>query len=148
MDAREIARACAAKMAEGDRVRQALGIEIVSVTPGAAVVSMRVREDMLNSHAMCHGGMIFTLADTAFAYACNSHDASTVAQNCSISFLAPGARDDVLTATARETALAGRSGVYDITVTRQDGRTIAEFRGLSRTVGGSILNDEWRKAAG
>ena len=146
MDADEIARACAAKMAESDQVRRALGMEIVSVGPGTAVVSMQVRQDMLNGKGMCHGGMIFSLADEAFAYACNSRDAATVAQNCSISFLAPGRPGDQLTAHARETALAGRSGVYDATVTRQDGAVIAEFRGLSRTIGGAILGDERPKA--
>jgi acyl-CoA thioesterase len=148
MDAGEIAQACAAKMWEGDQVRRALGIELVSVAPGSATVKMAVRHDMLNSHEMCHGGMIFTLADTAFAYACNSYDASTVAQNCSVSFLSPGRLGDVLTATGREISRAGRSGVYDISVTRQDGAVIAEFRGLSRMIGGSILKEEWRKAGG
>ena len=148
MDAGELAQACAAKMWEGDQVRRALGIELVSVGPGVATLRMRVRPDMLNGHAICHGGMIFTLADTAFAYACNSHDASTVAQNCSVSFLAPGGLGDELTAKAREVSRAGRSGVYDVTVTRQDGSTIAEFRGLSRTIGGSILKEEWRKTRG
>ena len=138
MNASEIAQACAAKMWEGDQVRRALGIELVAVAPGEASVRMTVRRDMLNSHAMCHGGMIFTLADTAFAYACNSRDASTVAQNCSITFLAPGKLDDVLTAHARELRLAGRSGIYDITVVRQDGAAIAEFRGLSRAIGGAV----------
>ena len=109
---------------------------------------MQVRPDMLNGHAICHGGMIFTLADTAFAYACNSRDASTVAQNCTVSFLAPGGLDDILTAEAREVSRAGRSGIYDVSVRRQDGKTIAEFRGLSRTIGGSILAPDRRGAGG
>jgi acyl-CoA thioesterase len=148
MDAGELAQACAAKMWEGDQVRRALGITLVSVGPGAATVRMEVRQDMLNSHEMCHGGMIFTLADTAFAYACNSYDASAVAQNCSVSFVAPGKLGDVLTATGREVSRVGRSGIYDISVMRQDGRVIAEFRGLSRTIGGSILAEDWRKPKG
>ncbi|MDE2363513.1 MAG: hydroxyphenylacetyl-CoA thioesterase PaaI [Hyphomicrobiales bacterium] len=146
MEAADLARACAMKMIEGDEVRRALGIEIASVAPGAAVATMLVRRDMLNSREMCHGGVIFSLADTAFAYACNSHDVATVAQNCSIAFLAPARLGDVLTATAREAALAGRSGVYDVAVRRQDGSPIAEFQGLSRSIGGSVLA-EGRRAA-
>ena len=142
MDAREIARACAAKMAEGDRVRQALGIEIVSVTPGAAVVSMRVREDMLNSHAMCHGGMIFTLADTAFAYACNSYNHRTVAAGVDINFLAPVQLGDILTARGQVRQQGGRTGYYDIEVSNQDGKLVALFRGRASRIKGPIFEDE------
>lgn len=141
MEPREIARACADRMWDGDQVRRALGMDFVAIGEGSATLSMVVRPDMLNSHEMCHGGMIFTLADAAFAYACNSRDVSTVAQNCTVTFLAPGRLGDVLTASARETALAGRSGIYDVTVTRQDGTTIAEFRGLSRAIGGRVQED-------
>ncbi|MFO1117192.1 MAG: hydroxyphenylacetyl-CoA thioesterase PaaI [Beijerinckiaceae bacterium] len=141
MEPREIARACADRMWDGDQVRRALGMDFVAIDEGSATLSMVVRQDMLNSHEMCHGGMIFTLADAAFAYACNSRDVSTVAQNCTVTFLAPGRLGDVLTASARETALAGRSGIYDVTVTRQDGTTIAEFRGLSRAIGGRVQED-------
>ena len=140
MDAAGIARACADRMWENDQARRALGLTLDAIAPGEAVVSMRVRKDMLNSHGMCHGGFIFTLADCAFAYACNSRDVSTVAQNCSISFLVAGRLDDTLPAQAREVRLAGRSGIYDITVVRQDGVAIAEFRGLSRAIGGAILD--------
>ncbi len=148
MGPQEIARACAETMWDGDQVRRALGMEFVDIGEGSATLSMVVRQDMLNSHEMCHGGMIFTLADAAFAYACNSRDASTVAQNCTVTFLAPGRRGDVLTARAREVALAGRSGIYDVTVTRQDGALIAEFRGLSRAVGGRILEGGPSNAGG
>jgi len=148
MDAQGIARACADKLWQGDRVRQALGMDLAAIGPGAATVSMRVRRDMLNAHEMCHGGMIFTLADAALSYASNSQDATSLAQNCSIVFLAPGRLDDTLTATAREVARPGRTGVYDVRVTRQDGTTIAEFRGMTRTTGGSIIDDGWRKPAG
>lgn len=138
-DAAEVARACAAKMAETDSSRHAMGIEIVEVAPGRAVLRMKVAEWMVNGYRICHGGMIFTLADSAFAYACNTHDRMTVAQMCAITFVAPGKEGDVLTATAQEKSLFGRSGVYDVTVTDQEGRTIAEFRGNSRSLGSAIL---------
>jgi acyl-CoA thioesterase len=101
---------------------------------------MRVRADMLNGHAMAHGGMIFSLADTAFAYACNSRNETTVAQSATIVFLAPAAAGDMLIAEAREVARAGKSGVYHVGVRAQDGRIIAEFTGLSRTIGGAVIN--------
>jgi len=135
----EVARACAAKMAETDSSRHAMGIEIVEVAPGRAVLRMKVAEWMVNGYRICHGGMIFTLADSAFAYACNTHDRMTVAQMCAITFVAPGKEGDMLTATAQERSLFGRSGIYDVTVADQDGRTIAEFRGNSRSLGTEIL---------
>jgi acyl-CoA thioesterase len=100
---------------------------------------MTVRPDMLNGHAIAHGGMIFALADTAFAYACNSRNMSTVAQAASIVFLAKARAGERLVAEAREQALSGRSGVYAVTVTAQDGRTVAEFQGLSRSLGEPVL---------
>ena len=103
---------------------------------------MTVDERMINGHAICHGGLIFTLADTAFAYACNAYNKVTVAQQCSISFLAPGKLGDRLIAEAAERTLAGRSGIYDIRVTSQDGTLIAEFRGHSRTIHGTLLPGE------
>jgi acyl-CoA thioesterase len=104
-------------------------------------MSMRVRADMLNGHAIAHGGMIFALADTAFAYACNSRNENTVAQHASIAFLAPARVDDVLIAEARETSRSGRSGVYAVSVRGDDGRVIAEFTGLSRTIGGPVIDE-------
>jgi len=130
MTPEEIARASADRMWEFDAVRAAQDMELVSVGPGVATIAMRVRPDMLNSHGICHGGHIFTLADAAFAYACNSYGVSTVAQHCSITFLAPARPDDVLVAHAREVHIAGRSGVYDVSVATQRGEAIAEFRGL------------------
>lgn len=120
---------------------QAFGMTVESVGPGAATISMVVRKDHLNGHGSCHGGAIFTLADSAFAFACNSHNKLTVAQHCSVAFLAPGREGDRLTATAREVTLAGRSGIYDVTVRRDDGVAIAEFRGLSRTVSGTHFEE-------
>jgi len=128
-------------MLKDDHTTKAMGMTVESVGPGLATLSMVVRKDHLNGHGSCHGGAIFTLADSAFAFACNSHNTITVAQHCSVAFLAPGREGDRLTATAREVTLAGRSGIYDVTVTRDDGVAIAEFRGLSRTVSGTHFEE-------
>ena len=135
------ARKCAEVMFARDSASAGLGMRIDEVTPGGAVLSMSVRPDMLNGHGICHGGFIFTLADSAFAFACNSRNQSTVAQHNVISYLAPGMAGDVLTARAEETDLSGRSGIYDVTVTNQDGRKIASFRGLSRTIAGTLFDE-------
>ena len=128
-------------MWKDDYASQAMGMSIDAVGPGTATISMTVRKDHLNGHGSCHGGAIFTLADSAFAFACNSHNTVTVAQHCSVAFLAPGREGDRLTANAREVTVAGRSGIYDVTVSRQDGVAIAEFRGLSRTVSGTHFEE-------
>jgi acyl-CoA thioesterase len=128
-------------MLRDDHTTKGMGMTIDAVGPGRATLSMMVRKDHLNGHGSCHGGAIFTLADSAFAFACNSHNTITVAQHCSVTFLAPGREGDRLTAAAREVTLAGRSGVYDVSVTRQDGVTIAEFRGLSRTIAGTHFEE-------
>ncbi len=130
----QIARASVDKMWNSDPARAASGIELLSVEPGSARISMRVRPDMLNAHRICHGGHIFLLADSAFAYASNAGGVSTVAHHCSISFLTPARSGDVLTAHAREVHVVGRTGVYDVSVAAQNGAIIAEFRGLSRAV--------------
>ena len=137
--AQALAQRCAEAMFARDRASQALGMRITKVAPGFAVLTMTVRADMLNGHATCHGGFIFSLADSAFAFACNSHNFVTVAAGCSIEFLAPAREGDVLTATGRERALAGRSGVYDIDVTNQLGATIAVFRGKSARIKGHVV---------
>lgn len=128
-------------MLKDDHTTKGMGMTVEAVGPGTATLSMVVRKDHLNGHGSCHGGAIFTLADSAFAFACNSHNTVTVAQHCSVSFLAPGREGDRLTASAREVTLAGRSGIYDVTVTRDDGVAIAEFRGLSRTVSGRHFDE-------
>jgi acyl-CoA thioesterase len=102
-------------------------------------MSMKVREDMVNGHAICHGGLIFTLADSTFAFACNSYNHVAVAQGANIEFLAPGKLGDVLTAIGEERHHAGKTGVYDIRVSNQDGRTIALFRGKSFRIGGHLV---------
>lgn len=138
------ARACADAMWANDSASQALGMRIDEILPGRATLSMTVRDTMVNGHGICHGGFIFTLADSTFAFACNTYDQVTVAQHCEVTFLTAGRLGDRLTARARERHRAGRSGLYDVTVTREDGTVIAEFRGLSRTIGGSIINPEAR----
>src|SRR5437867_4296908 len=120
-DPQALAERAGAAMFERDRASQALGMKLVAIRPGFARMSMKVRPDMVNGHDICHGGLIFTLADSTFAFACNSHNHVTVAAGCAIDFLAPAKLDDVLTATGEERALAGRSGVYDIKVENQDG---------------------------
>ena len=137
-----LARACADAMWEGDRASQGLGMVIESIAPGQAVLSMAIREDMTNGHGICHGGFIFTLADSAFAFACNTYNQRVVAQMAQISFLAPAHKGDRLTATAREVWRQGRGGLYDIRVTTQTGAPVAEFRGQSRTVKGTHLPEE------
>jgi acyl-CoA thioesterase len=122
-----------------DRASQALGMRIIEVTPGYAQLAMSVREDMVNGHQICHGGLIFTLADSAFAFACNTYNAVTVAAGATIEFLAPGRLGDELTATAQEQSRSRRTGVYDVTVRNQRGECIALFRGRSHETGGRLI---------
>jgi acyl-CoA thioesterase len=138
-EAQALAERVAAGMFARDRASQGLGMRIVKVAPGFAQLTMTVRDDLLNGHAICHGGFVFTLADSAFAFACNSYNANTVAAGCAIEFLAPSREGDVLTATARERTLSGRNGVYDIDVTNQNGETIALFRGKSTRIKGHVV---------
>ncbi len=138
-EAQALAEAVGAAMFESDPASQGLGMKIDAIAPGHARMSMPVRADMLNGHGSCHGGFIFTLADSAFAFACNSHNLTTVGAGCTIDYLAPARLHDVLTADATEQALAGKSGVYDVKVTNQDGRTVALFRGKSHRVSGHIV---------
>jgi acyl-CoA thioesterase len=125
-------------MYERDPASQKLGMTLDEIRPGYARMSMRVREDMLNGHGTCHGGYIFMLADSAFAFACNSHNFNTVGAGCSIDYLSPGREGDLLTAEAVEQALSGKTGVYDIVVTNQEGRKLALFRGKSHRVNGMV----------
>jgi acyl-CoA thioesterase len=134
-----LADAVADAMFARDPAVRAFGIRIDAVGPGYARLSMPVRDDMRNSHGFCHGGLIFTLADSAFAYACNSRNQNTVASGCTIDYLAPGQPGDTLSAEAIEQSLAGRTGVYDITVSNQDGKRLALFRGRSHSIKGGVL---------
>ena len=125
-----------------DAASQSMGLTIHEVGPGRAVLSMEVQAHHLNGHQICHGGFIFTLADSSFAFACNSYNQLTVAQENQITFLAPAKLGERLTATAEEQARTGRSGVYDVTVTGADGRKVALMRGLSRTVKGQHFPED------
>jgi acyl-CoA thioesterase len=116
-----------------------LQMELLSCEPGRARMRMAVRAPMLNGHRICHGGLIFTLADSTFAFACNSHNKVTVAAGCSIEFLKPAQLGDVLTAEGVEQVLQGRHGVYDITVSNQRGETVAMFRGKSTSIQGTVI---------
>ncbi|WP_374242046.1 hydroxyphenylacetyl-CoA thioesterase PaaI [Zoogloea sp.] len=139
-EAQALAEAVADAMWARDRAANALGIKIESVGPGVSHLSMPVRGDMVNGHHICHGGLIFSLADTAFAYACNSYNRNTVASACHIDFLAPGMENDTLDAEAVERSQSGRTGVYDVTVkSRQTGKTIALFRGKSYRINGEVI---------
>ncbi|MES2320309.1 MAG: hydroxyphenylacetyl-CoA thioesterase PaaI [Pseudomonadota bacterium] len=125
-------------MFERDPASQALGMLLAEIRPGYARMTMAVRQDMLNGHQICHGGYIFMLADSAFAFACNSHNHNTVGAACTIDFLAPGQLGDLLSAEAVEQVLSGKTGVYDVKVSNQDGRTVALLRGKSHRVGGLV----------
>jgi acyl-CoA thioesterase len=144
MTPEERARRSADAMWAEDRASQALGMEIVVVGPGRAVLKMPLRDDMANGHGIAHGGYIFTLADSAFAFACNSYNALVVAQHNSITYLTPGHVGETLTASCTETHRAGRSGLYDVVVTGGDGRRVALFRGASRLVKGTHFDESGR----
>ncbi len=134
----DLARACAEAMWTEDEASQGLGMEIVEIRAGHATLAMTVRPGMVNGHKLAHGGFIFTLADSAFAFACNSHNERAVAQHNSITYIRPGKLGDRLVATAREVSRSGRSGIYDVRVTAGD-LVIAEFRGHSRIIGGQLV---------
>ncbi|MDE2427291.1 MAG: hydroxyphenylacetyl-CoA thioesterase PaaI [Burkholderiales bacterium] len=138
-DPQKLAAACAEAMYANDAATRGLGMEIVAVAPGEATLRMRVRKDMLNGHQTCHGGFLFALADSAFAFACNSRNHATVAAGCSIEYLAPGREGDLITAIAREQVLSGRTGIYDVELRNQDGHQIAMFRGKSHKIKGEII---------
>lgn len=141
MTPQQLAEASARAMWELDHASQRLGMTIDHIAPGQATLSMPVTEPLTNGHGNGHGGYIFTLADSAFAFACNTYNDITVGQQASITYVIPAALGDVLTATAREVSRKGRSGVYDVDVTNQNGHAIAHFRGLSRTVRGKHLSE-------
>jgi len=141
MDAATLARACADVMWAGDATGRELGLQLISVEPGRAVLGMAVTAAMTNFHDTCHGGFIYLLADTAFGYACNSRNQRMVAQHCSISYLNPARRGERLTAHATERQRQSRSGIYDVAVTREDGTAIAEFRGHARAITGNLVTD-------
>jgi acyl-CoA thioesterase len=136
----DLARACADAMWKEDNASRGLGMEIVKIGAGQAVLAMTVKPEMVNGHGIAHGGFIFTLADSAFAFACNSYNERTVAAHGNISFIRPGKLGDRLVADAREISKSGRSGIYDIRVTANGDTVIAELRGYSRTIGGTMVD--------
>ena len=139
-EAQALAEETATAMWARDQAAQGLQMRILSIKPGNALLSMPVRADMVNGHHICHGGMIFTLADTAFAYACNSYNKNTVASACHIDFLAPAKEGETLEAEAIEQSQSGRTGVYDVTVRSSSGKTIALFRGKSYRIQGEVIS--------
>ncbi len=138
----DLARACAEAMWKEDGASKGLGMEILQIKPGEATLTMTVKPHMVNGQGIAHGGFIFLLADSAFAFACNTHNERAVAAQCNISFIRPGKLGDRLIAVAREISRTGRSGIYDVRISVDD-TAIAELRGHSRTLGGA-----WVPAAG
>jgi acyl-CoA thioesterase len=147
-DAQSVAEAVRTGMYERDRAAQALGIVVEAIGPGSARCRMAVRDDMVQGHGTCHGGLTFTLADTAFAYACNAYDRAAVALAAEIAFLAPARAGEVLCATARERSRAGRTGIYDVEVTDSDGTLVALFRGTAYETRGQVVAPEARDREG
>ena len=141
VDTLALAKAAAEVMWREDNASKWLGMKIEEVRPGYARLSMTVTANMVNGHNLCHGGLIFTLADSTFAFACNSHNQRAVAAGCAIEFLAPAFLGDVLTAEGVEQALRGRTGVYDMKVTNQKSELIALFRGKSTTIKGLLVEE-------
>jgi acyl-CoA thioesterase len=143
--AQALAEQCAHAMYARDRASQNAGMTIEAVAPGYAKLSMTLVAEMINGHQTAHGGVIFALADSAFAFACNSRNVASVAQHCSITYVTPGREGERLVAECRETNLTGRFGIYDVAVTGGDGRVVAIFRGHSAAVRGDVLNgkDPW-----
>ena len=139
MTPQDRAEKCAETMIANDPASRGIGITLQSVEPGGAVMTMLVRPDMVNGHGVAHGGFIFSLADSAFAFACNSYNQVTLAQQNQITYVSPGRESETLTATAVETSRSGRSGVYDVTVRGSDDRVVALMRGLSRTIKGQTF---------
>ncbi|KTQ96308.1 phenylacetic acid degradation protein PaaD [Aureimonas ureilytica] len=139
LDAHALAEACATAMMASDEASRHLGMRIESIAPGSAVLSMAIAPFMLNGHGIAHGGFVFALADSAFAFACNGRDERTVGQQASIAYIAPTRLGDTLRASARELHRRARSGLYDVQVTNQRGELVAEFRGHCRVVAGRVL---------
>jgi acyl-CoA thioesterase len=139
MNPQELAEACAAAMWAEDQASAGLGMAIARIAPGECDMTMAIETRMVNGHGIAHGGFIFALADSAFAFACNSFNRRAVAQSNTITYLRPAKLGDTLTARAVQTAQAGRSGITDVTVTDQEGRQIAVFRGLSRSIEGHLV---------
>lgn len=137
-----LARRAGQAMYDRDPASQQLGMVLAEIRPGYARMTMPVRQDMLNGHAICHGGYIFMLADSAFAFACNSHNNVTVGASCNIDYIAAAREHDLLTAEAVEVSLTGKTGVYDVRVSNQHGQTVALFRGKSHRIAGHLVEPD------
>lgn len=146
--AQQVAEAVRDAMWQGDHASKALGMTILAIGPGTAQISMAVRQDMLNGHQICHGGLMTTLADSTFAFACNAYNELTVASGFDVNIIASAKLGDTLTATANEVAKTRRTGVYDIDVRDQNGRRIAAFRGRSMTLTGKLIVPGLRSTRG
>ncbi len=142
MTPKQRAERSAATMWRDDAASKWIGMELIEVDEGRATLALKVEKHHCNGHGICHGGITFTLADSAFAFACNSRNQSTVAQHNVISFTAAAQLGDTLTAHAREVSLSGRSGIYDVTVSTHSGKTVAEFRGMSRAINGTLFEEQ------
>ncbi len=138
----EIAKRCADIMWTGDAASRSTGMEMTEIDEGRATFDLNVTSQHVNGHGICHGGVIFMLADTTFAFACNSRNQSSLVQHCQISYVAPARLNDRLSAVAREVSLVGRNGIYDVHVTNQNNESIAEFRGFSRAIKGALFQEE------
>ena len=141
MNSKEMAEKVASKILELDETCRSMGVCLEHVNEGTATLSLKIKQQHINGHGICHGGIIFTLSDSAFAFACNSRNVASVAQHASITFTIPAKLGDRLFATAKEISLIKRNGIYDVTVTNQNADVIAEFRGYSRTIKGSVLKE-------
>lgn len=141
MTPQERAERSAQAMWASDNASKWFGMELLEISEGRAVMGLTIEKHHANGHAICHGGVTFALADSAFAFACNSRNQASVAQHNSVTYLAPGRVGDRLTAIAEEVSLSGRSGIYDVTVENQDGAVLARFRGLSRTIKGQNFEE-------
>lgn len=141
MTPKERAQKSADAMWNNDSASQRVGMSLLEVDAGCATLSLKISDEHLNGHKICHGGYVFMLADSAFAFACNSYNQLAVAYQNSITYAAPGKKGDVLTARAVEVSKAGRSGIYDVTITNQDDEAIAHFRGHSRTIKGTHFEE-------
>jgi acyl-CoA thioesterase len=139
MDANTLARACADALWADDAASRGLAMQLISVEPGHAVLVMHVTDQMVNGHGICHGGYLFALAESALLYACNTYNRRAVPQHCSMTFLNSAQLGDRLVAKAGERQRSGRSGVYDVTVSREEGFVIAEFRGITRMIEGELV---------
>ena len=141
MNTKETAEKVASKILELDETCRSMGICLEHVNEGTATLSLKIKQQHINGHGICHGGIIFTLSDSAFAFACNSRNVASVAQHASVTFIKPAKLGDRLIAIAKEISLIKRNGIYDVTVTNQNADVIAEFRGYSRTIKGSVLKE-------